>query len=121
MGAWVVRQVVLRVFEGHLWRNLTEYGCFSVSHSEDSVNKLLDLLLHEERSESSLAHVINILLTLLAARMPHQIQQQQQQQLLQQQQHLQQQQQHQPLEQQQQQQSIEQQQQQQQSKEQHQG
>ncbi|KAG0702684.1 Serine/threonine-protein phosphatase 6 regulatory subunit 3 [Chionoecetes opilio] len=35
---------------------------------EETISKLLDLLLHEERNESSLAHVINILLTLLSAR-----------------------------------------------------
>ncbi|KAK8732706.1 hypothetical protein OTU49_006887 [Cherax quadricarinatus] len=46
--------------------------------SEETINKLLDLLLHEERNESSLSHVINILLTLLAARTQQQIQQQQQ-------------------------------------------
>ncbi|XP_063603575.1 serine/threonine-protein phosphatase 6 regulatory subunit 3-like [Penaeus indicus] len=54
--------------------------------SEDTVNKLLDLLLHEDRNDSSLSHVINILLTLLSAR----TQQQQIQHLQQQQQGLQQ-------------------------------
>lgn len=44
--------------------------------SEETINKLLDLLLHEERNESSLSHVINILLTLLAARTQQQMQQQ---------------------------------------------
>ncbi|XP_069970888.1 serine/threonine-protein phosphatase 6 regulatory subunit 3 isoform X16 [Penaeus vannamei] len=49
--------------------------------SEDTVNKLLDLLLHEDRNDSSLSHVINILLTLLSARtQQQQIQHQQQQQ-----------------------------------------
>lgn len=53
--------------------------------SEETISKLLDLLLHEERNESSLAHVINILLTLLSARsaavqqtLPQQVQVQQQ-------------------------------------------
>ncbi|KAK7077624.1 hypothetical protein SK128_026291, partial [Halocaridina rubra] len=63
---------------------------------EETINKLLDLLLHEERNESSLSHVINVLLTLLSpkANMPvppaqQQLQQQQQQpQLLQEQQGL---------------------------------
>lgn len=57
--------------------------------SEDTINKLLDLLLHEERSESSLSHVINVLLTLLSPR-THQQQINQQQLQLQQQQGLQQ-------------------------------
>ncbi|XP_068220672.1 serine/threonine-protein phosphatase 6 regulatory subunit 3 isoform X3 [Palaemon carinicauda] len=60
--------------------------------SEETINKLLDLLLHEERSESSLSHVINVLLTLLSPKSSLQLincqpasqQQQQQQQGLQQ-------------------------------------
>ncbi|XP_066937917.1 serine/threonine-protein phosphatase 6 regulatory subunit 3 isoform X11 [Macrobrachium rosenbergii] len=61
--------------------------------SEETINKLLDLLLHEERNESSLSHVINVLLTLLSPKSnlqllnnqpPSQQQQQQQQQGLQQ-------------------------------------
>lgn len=54
---------------------------FFNTSSEDTVNKLLDLLLHEDRNDSSLSHVINILLTLLSARtQQQQIQHQQQQQ-----------------------------------------
>ncbi|CAL4142183.1 unnamed protein product, partial [Meganyctiphanes norvegica] len=62
--------------------------------SEESVNRLLDLLLHEERNESSVTHVISVLLTLLNSRVQLQNQKhQQQQQQQQQQQHQQQQQQ----------------------------
>ncbi|KAB7499068.1 Serine/threonine-protein phosphatase 6 regulatory subunit 3 [Armadillidium nasatum] len=39
--------------------------------SKDVINKLMDTLLHEERSESSVSHVINILLTLLSYRGSH--------------------------------------------------
>lgn len=45
--------------------------------SEESVNKLLDLLLHEGRNESSVTHIINVLLTLLNSRTQPQSQHQQ--------------------------------------------